>query len=296
MTVGSLITAARYNAIQSKVATVLGVGQEQFGYGQIVSSTQLSVKSVVTDLEMQKLKIDIEKAHVHQFGALPQIPTINNTLLITNDQYISYDKAAESVFANKNLIHPTQASLENKIQSTRSLPWGVITRDDTLVHRVRVQFNSVNHARYFFNAGGEIRFSANIANGTGFKTANWANTLNSIGTVRFDHRRTYAGTLPVRNIGFFQLTTEFQTVFAKGNTDLYQNPTDPYAKNYYMIEARLSESLKDIVFRITFYDGNSNQYDESVNGILTSSISQYRPTGNYVEVATPGYVNEVTLV
>jgi hypothetical protein len=296
MTVGSLITAARYNAMQSKVANVLGVGQEQFGYGQIVSSTQLSVRSVVTELEMQKLKTDIEKTHVHQFGALPSVPTITNTQLITNAQYTSYETASESVLTNKNLIHPTQASLENKIQSTRSLPWGVITRDDTIVHRVRVQFNSTNHARYFFNAGGEIRFSANIANGTGFKTANWANTLNSIGTVRFDYRRTYAGNLPVRNIGFFQLTTEYQTVFVKGNTDLYQNPTDPYESNYYMIDARLSDSLKDIIFRITFYDGNSNEYDESVNGTLTSSVSQYRPTGNYVEVATPGYVNEVLLV
>lgn len=296
MTVGSLITAARYNAMQSKVANVLGVGQGQFGYGQLVSSTQLSVKSVVTELEMQKLKTDIEKTHVHQFGALPSIPNINNAQLITNAQYASYETASESVVTNKNLIHPTQASLENKIQSVRSLPWGVITRDDTIVHRVRVQFNSTNHARYFFNAGGEIRFSASIANGNGFKTANWANTLNSIGTVRFDYRRTYAGTLPVRNIGFFQLTTEYQTVFVKGNTDLYQNPTDPYESNYYMIDARLSDSLKDIIFRITFYDGNSNEYDESVNGTLTSSVSQYRPTGNYVEVATPGYVNEVMLV
>jgi hypothetical protein len=296
MTVGSLITAARYNAIQAKVANVLGVGQAQFGYGQTLSSPQVSVRSRVSALEMENLRNDMLRAHVHQFGALPTLPTFNSTKLVTNSEYVTYESAANSILTNKNLIHPSQASLENKIESTRGLPWGGISQANRLIHRVRVTFDSTNHIRHYFNAGGEIRFSASLTNGTGFKSANWANTLVSMGTIRFDYQKTLAApTLPVGNIGFFNLTTENQTIFSKGNTDLYQSPTDPYESNYYRIRARLAVNLRAIVFIIEFFDGTSNLYDESVTGVLSSSVAQYRPTGSYVEVKTPAYVNEVTL-
>ena len=38
MAVGDIITAARYNNLQSRVATIMGVGSGDDGYGQIIRS------------------------------------------------------------------------------------------------------------------------------------------------------------------------------------------------------------------------------------------------------------------
>ena len=298
MSVGSLITAARYNAIQARVANVLGRGSGQFGYGQTVSSVPLTVRSQVTVTDMRLLKSDIDKSIIHQSGAFSTLPSHLDLdkAIITNQQYLDYEAVSNTLVTNKNLIHPTQASLENKISSVRTTPWGTQSTKITLEHRVRVRFGSPDHMRHYFNAGGEIRFSANITNGTGFKTANWANTLNSIGVVRFDYRRTYAGTLPPRNIGFFQLEqNNFKLIFSKGNSNQYLSPTDPYASNYYSIEATIANNPNHLIFKITFSDTATGQVDETVNGKLTSSVSQYRPTGNYVSIGSPSYVNEKEL-
>ena len=42
MAVGDLVTAARYNVIQSTVANVLGIGSGDKGYGQSLQSSQVA--------------------------------------------------------------------------------------------------------------------------------------------------------------------------------------------------------------------------------------------------------------
>lgn len=46
MAVNEIITVARYNQMQSKVALVLGNGSGQYGYGETLQSTQVSTAEI----------------------------------------------------------------------------------------------------------------------------------------------------------------------------------------------------------------------------------------------------------
>lgn len=52
MAVGDIITAARYNNLQSRVATVMGVGSGDDGYGQNLNSSQVAVGANVQAIDI----------------------------------------------------------------------------------------------------------------------------------------------------------------------------------------------------------------------------------------------------
>lgn len=309
MAIGDLVTAARYNVIQSKAGNVLGNGTGQLGYGQALQSYQLNVGKQVDAADMNRLRSDLVKIHAHQTGTLPSsIPTIQQLVDIDDSDYIAYETVSNTIYDNRNLIDiSTQSSLENKVSSQRQSIWGGAGQVNTIVHELSVIFpggfqvtningttqtaTGVDHRRHFFNAGGEIRFSASIVNGTGSKTLDWASMFISMATVRFGYNSTYASSGAGTNIGNFELTDTFQTVFMKAGTSSYSD-------NAYTIKAKGAQNTNEIVFRIEISDNNGSAtvvYDEAVNGTITSSVSQLRPTGSYVSVLTPLYQNLVQL-
>lgn len=308
MAVNDLITAARYNVIQSKAGNVLGNGTGQLGYGEALSSYQLGVGSVVNDADMVRLRSDLVKIHAHQTGTLPaNLPIIPAGDDITDADYVLYETVADTVYTNKNQINvATQASVESKVSSQRTSVWGGGGQQNTIVHEFTVTFpggynvtningttqaaSGVDHRRHFFNAGGEIRFSASIINGTGLKTQDWANMFIAMASVKFDYNRTYASSGAGSNIGNFDLTDSYQTLFIKAGSSSYSD-------NSYTVKAKGAQNTNVITFKIEISDNNGGAvvYDEAVNGTLTSSISQLRPTGSYVSVSSPTYQN-VTLL
>ncbi len=308
MAVNDLITAARYNVIQSKVGNVLGNGTGQLGYGEVLSSYQLGVGAVVNDADMVRLRTDLTKAYAHQTGTLPTLTTPGAGNDITDSDYAVYEGVTTSVYTNKNQINvATQASVENKISSQRTSIWGGGGQVNTIVHEFTVTFpggynvsningtsqvaTGVEHRRHFFNAGGEIRFAASISNGTGLKTQDWANMFINMSTIKFNYTSTYASSGAGSTIGNFELTDVYQTLFVKAGSSSYSD-------NAYKVKAKGAQTSNIITFRIEISDNDGSGtivYDEAVNGTLTSSISHLRPTGSYVSVPTPTYQN-ITLL
>ena len=289
MAIGSLITASDYNVIQSKVGNVLGNGVGQTGYGQILNSSQVPVDKTITSNDMEVLRLDAVKAHAHQTGSLPVLPTVSVGDEIPYSVYGTYSTVADNIYVNKNLINiATQASVENKISSSRSTIWGGVSTVQKLTHEISVTFASVDSRRHFFNAGGEIRFAATIINGTGAKTNAWVSMLTAMANVKFSYNATTASSGTGSSIGNFNLTSLYQTVYVK-------NGTSTYSDNYLSIKAKGDQLSNVATFMVEFYDGTSNFYDEAVNGTITSTISQLRPTGIYVTVPTPIYANLITL-
>ena len=64
--VGTIISASDYNAIQSRVNTVMGSGSGNSGYGQTLSSSAVVPGLNITATQWAYLKQDILKAAVHQ--------------------------------------------------------------------------------------------------------------------------------------------------------------------------------------------------------------------------------------
>ena len=71
MAVNDLITAARYNNAQGRVASVLGNGSGNQGYGQPVTSSQVNSNLKVTATDINNLYTDLKAIRVHQTGGIP---------------------------------------------------------------------------------------------------------------------------------------------------------------------------------------------------------------------------------
>ena len=295
MAVGDIITAARYNNLQSRVATILGTGSGDDGYGQSLESSQVAAAEIVTATHMSLLFNDISAGRVHQTNTAPsEIALIVATDVIEDSN--SVNKKGVAQFGNltttleneKFLIDTNQGTAEAAIQGQYTVDW-----NGQLDHIVNVTFTDTNHARQYFNAGGEVRMSANIAFvGTEAKTINWATILSNMGTVKFNYTATSStGSGTGSAIGYHDLTTSYQAVFDKAGSG-------QYTENHYIIEVKGNTAPNPdiLTFRINFNDDDPTDpgtpTDEFVKGTLTSIITQFRPTGVNVAVPTPTYAND----
>jgi len=292
---GSLITAANYNSLQSRVSNLLGTGFGGNGYGQELVSAPVSVGESVTAQHMNLLREDINRAHVHQTGSLSSLSEIDPTEIIgANDidgdvqkGFNSYIAVVTILEGNAGEVDGTQVTLETATTSTRFAGW-----KGELIHQFTVNFDDSNHRRAFFNAGGEIHMSAEIVGDNSPKGQDWNSILTNMGTIKFGKdttTKTGAAGI-VQPVGNFDLTASFQEVFQR------RGQADYYAENRYFIYAK-ETATNAIQFRIEFLDndqGDPND-DEAVRGTLTSIIKQLRPTGSFVSVDSPSYSTQSSL-
>lgn len=288
MAVGELITVARYNQMQSKVALVYGNGSGQYGYGQSLASNQVSSSDTVNATHMQNLKTDLTNAQVHQTGAVPSLDNVLSTQDITDAVYGDYETTASSVLSNAADVVETQTSTESKLSSSRTQNWGTAPAS-SVEHHFTVTFSSEDNRRHFFNAGGEIRFAASLTGGSGSKYTNWNAMLSALGTLKFSSSNMTGDSGTSSGLGNFELTSSFQTLYVKTGSGVYSD-------NDYTIKAKAVSNK--IYFQVEFNDdatgsggGGFEDVDEPVTGTLVSTITQRRATGSYVEVPTPTYTN-----
>ena len=292
MAVGDLISALRYNNIQSRINVIMGTGSGNSGYGQALNSGQVAVGSNVDLVRVLNLRTDMIKARQHQTGnnegptptgsgAFPLVTTADQ---ITDAFAANLESQMTTIESNKLLLGAGQLSdTTDANTSQRTASWNGL-----LTHNVTVAFGSQNAARFYFNSGGDIRFRVTLTGGTSDTGVNqiytdWSTMFTTMGTITMNHNSTTrsgtAGT--TQAIGFFQLTGTNQEIFRRvgsGN----------YASNTYIINAR-SDGTGNVFFNIQFNDnkGGNPNFDEAVTGTLTSRIDIRRATGTNVAVAAP---------
>jgi hypothetical protein len=295
MAVGDIISATRYNVLQTAINQTLGIGNSTFGYGQAVRSVAIAATNQVSATHMQRLYGDILDCYAHQTGTTPnvsQLPPVITQQDITNAVYADYEEFVQLVgdASNRFKIHSGYATVTNKtgVSSSRSAAWGGAGEDQIISHSFTVTFTTADARRNFFNSGGQIRFSAALNSGTGAKASGWAAMLSSMGTIIFDYDGTTANSGSASVIGNFELTGSYQTIFTKTGSGTYSDSS-------YTIAARGDVTTNVITFEISFRDGLNNVTDESVTGTIVSNISERRATGPYVEVPTPAYSSITTL-
>lgn len=284
-----IIQAADFNSLWSRINAILGNGFSDTGYGQILSANSVPAQSIVTAEYLQDLRTDLNRAYVHQTGSLSNLNQIIATDTIAADTsggdttkgFNDYLSLMATVEANRFLCDDTQASVESAISSTRTTAW-----NGNITHEFTVSFGSADLRRHFFNSGGQIWLQANLSNSTGSKDNNWATMFSNMGTIKFAYNSTNAtGTGTGTAIGNYQLSGSYQTIFTK-------NGSSVYAENQYVVQAKQNSSAQ-IQFLVEFRDNDIGDpdVDENVQGTLTSTVSQRRPSGIYVSVASPSYSN-----
>lgn len=309
---GDTITAAQYNDLQSRVNNILGAGSGQSGYGQTLTSAQVSTGNIVTAAHMDNLRTDINKANNHQTGSSASIGDIAvgqiigadasgtsvGSLTQTTEGYNDYDTAVTNITSNKFLIDSGEGSLEFAISSARSTAWS-----NEIQHIFTIDFNSTDKARYYFNSGSDIRISLSLTGGSGSKTESWRTLLSDIGTIKFNYTstsQTGSGSSFPGSRGFYDLSTSYQNIM----TDSVGG-SGVYAENNIEISALRNASKSTLTIRIRLIDADTGDQrpgflpgpgiDESVTGSITSTIQRFRATGTNVEVAAPSASN-VTLL
>jgi hypothetical protein len=293
---GSKIEYLDYNAIQKIIGAVLGSGgtnpatnaaDATYGYGQTVASSQVSQFAIISVNQWNNLRNDLLVARQHQSGA----DESGNLALPTLDTKIAEaDRAAYLSFANvintNRLVTPpsSQSSFSTVSTATRSVAW-----TSSISMTFTVTFTSTDHMRYFFNTGGNFKFSASLTNYTTsgvskFVNESWYTLLSNMGVITFGaNSTTNTGSGTPSSTGFHQLTTTNQLVFTK-----LVEAGNQYTPNQYDLYAR--KSGNQIIFTPTwsYTSGGSIGVDfEPVNGTLTSICQMTIASGTNVSITAP---------
>lgn len=320
--VGDNITAAQFNGLQSRVEQVLGNGSGDFGYGQAVSSAQVSAGDNVTAASMVDLKTDMNKCWNHQTGDNIPLATIStgdvigadvtgdgvtfaadNTYTIDNSVsdggFNDYLSKMDEIETNRFDIDPDESTVANLATDTRTSTW-----NGSISCVFQAQFNDADERRHFFNSGGQLRISSAGANGSGSKSSDWATIISNPGQVQLGYNyATITGStngVTLTSIGNNGLTSSYQDIMEK------QGSAAVYAENRYRVEARATDG-KTIQFRVTFEDNDAGDQqavdpapygpaeDEDVNLDITVTLQTRRATGTYVSVNNPSVTIPNTL-
>lgn len=312
------ITAQRYNDLRALVNKVLGnsvSATPDYGYGQTFNTssvvgdydTNLAATNKVTAQQYEDLYIDIIRCRAHQVGvgAVSIDPFVIGDYELNEEStdkielaYVtSLESLATNIETDRFSVDVTgQAQvvdLDNGSGSaTTSTRYNSVSGNwnGTINHIFDVTFDTDQERRQFFNAGGQVRFSASVSyTGAQAKTVDWQDQMSTMGVTSFRATDTInnngqgSGTA----IGNFDLSGSYKLCYSKAGGA-------SYARNDYRILA-YSVNATTIRFKVEFNDGRPNNttwgIDEPVLGDFTSTIELLQPTG----VVTINSVEHVTV-
>ena len=289
---GNKIIATDFNTIQAKINLALGIGTGDYGYGQVVTSNQVSLENKIEASQWNALRNDLLKARQHQTGLNESgnlaLPTTSAT--IKEADRSAYNNFADVITTNRLITPPaSQGSLATLSTVNRTTPW-----NSTVSQTITCTFSSVDAARAFFNTGSNLKFSASFTDfttdGSLLVNQSWNTLLTNMGIISVSaNTTTKTGTGTEQNIGYYNLTSTNQLVFSKSVEA--SNPS--YFPNQYELYARLGTTAAQVIFTPTFsYTGGpvgpgTGVVPEPANGTLTSILQTYYATGSNVAVAPP---------
>jgi hypothetical protein len=303
---GGLIQASDYNgfvgstapssayvsslAATDKVAALIGVGYGDRGYGQTSTNvTAVSSGLAVSAGQWNNLLYAMGTINTHQGSGLTLQPTVATGGIITYQSSIPTNIA--TLDTNRLTASITQMSVASVLTSSIGSPWS-----GTLTHQFTVDFGTENAARYFFNSGGQIRWSGSNTGGSTSSAAAWAALLSAMGTIKMGATTTtYTGSggTITNNIGYYGLTGSLIQTFIHYGSGTY------YSGIYYSIQVSRSNyaganggngSL--INCTVTFSDAAGGI--GNVNGTTSSYIDQYK-AGGVLTIANPTFTTTVPL-
>jgi len=292
-TTSDTLTAAHYNEIRNKIVQILGTGSGDKGYGQSLSSSQVTANDIaqgidgdlVTATQMDYLRSDIEKCWKHQVTTAFSLGDVSVGDWITAgsastagtyNQYFSY---VTSIINNRHLLASGQYT--DTLQQNNSVPTGWISSRSA---EYTVSFGTTEAMRFFFNSGGQIQFTwATGAAGTGAsasKNTSWANFLNTV-----PYTSTYA-----------TYTNYTASWVAKINTGV--GGSGVYAENKAILYVRLIDNSTTIAYQwvlqdldtgddTTPNDGWNYKTDEPVTLPINCRLTTRTATGSWVSRTEP---------
>ena len=191
----SVVTASRYNALQSKVAAVLGTGSGDKGYGMSTASAQVGAGDTINATHLSTLYTDINKCILHQTGSATTAivqPAAGDTVEEDNSTnkkgWAQFEANANTAETNRLNNSSGNFTTETEVTENRTSSWGSGT--DSINATFTATFSSADIKRNYFNAGGEIRLALSLSSGSGSTGTSWTNLFSGAGTIKFGRTAT----------------------------------------------------------------------------------------------------------
>lgn len=309
MAVNDKIKSADYNDIRKKVVGILGPGGPgsvdnnyggNYGYGQTIRSSAVGLSTKVGVNDWANLYYDIYNAYIHIFGSVPGIvgPS-ENAIVQYSSPSVTFNSFADTIVYYRNTIAGSQLATRSKGSTNNNgVSWNALQQCT-----ITVTFSTPDQARYFFNSGGQIRFTSSRSGGA-VRSQNtaWTNLLNSVSAINGGAGpRFRAFGDPTDIVGgsdqyYFQ-TNAYQLMSSA-------SASSPYGSNTFEIYARTPNTNNNfngtdnqIQFLVRWVDGYTdpgNYYLDSpydtdyVDGTLTIAVSTLFATGT---LSPPGAGN-----
>lgn len=293
------ITAANYNSLQDQISAILTTslaGSPQTGWGQSSNSDTheptAPESTLIAAQQYEDLYIDVVRARVHQIGASnftiedfvtgDFITNTTDTDLVEHSYYTDLQALINTIEINKFDVHSSQVEDVAYDANIRTTGWNV-----QLVHEFSLTWDSAEHRRHYFNAGGVIKIASGLTGDTSQKGVDWANALN-YGTLNFSYDDSYmldgANETPLNQFGNYTINTNgsYQVLFTRSPA--------AYTPNIYSVEVKHVNDTR-LDFKIIYDDANNTaltpadandgfpDIDELVIGTLTSQVNAVKPWG-----------------
>ena len=265
------------NHTVDNINTVWGVGTGDKGYGQTNTLTAVSAGGDVTATQWATMLDRMDSMEAHQGSAItnPANPTVG----VDIEVFTNLSADITTLFDSRLDNAANGADAGNGIGAAGS--WTVLT-----TQTARFTWTSANHARYYFNAGGEIRTSFSRSGGTAHtKNTEWTQLCTDCGTLVFG-ARTFekvggAGTPTTENDnGWYDITTSFVENFKQFEG------TSPYTASFIAVATRSGGTGTWLEIRV-YYDDSAADDDanDTVDGTITTTNTERPPsTAQLVDV------------
>ena len=291
--VGGLIQATDYNGFASTTAganvnNLWGVGSTDTGYGQSTTLATVSAGGTVTATQWASLVNRISSIASHQGTSITArvAPVAGNVIAVlaavNTDLTNCTTNRGNAAASGTQFTGWTGTSSKTSATGSGSSAWTI-----TFTHTIT--WASANAARYFFNAGGRIKWETSKTADSTASDTEWndlANTLvgdiyitggtgtQTIATVPYTGTTKVGGTGTPNTLttttGWYDLTT--------GDTLIYKQFADtaPYTGSFIQINAKTAGSGTQLVLTTLWSDpggSGAGSSDDISGGTATSGIS-----------------------
>jgi hypothetical protein len=220
------------------------------------------------------------------------VRTFNLENTSTNYPMIQYDDYANVIVANKFTVAGSQSFTTAYGTTSRTWP-GIYGSywNSVISCTITAQWTTAAAARYFFNSGGEIRFSSSLTGSTAnAQTISWTTLLSGSGTKAFGGNKPGTGTSPSDNTNFYRLTNAYSVWTSSSGSGAYTS-------NVWRIQARCNVvnntagGATQIEFLVQWIDGYVDPFPpiaenpppgDEVYGPVNLSVSTLAAIGTLV--------------
>ena len=154
-------------------------------------------------------------------------------------------------------------------------------------------FANENACRGYFNGGGKVGFTSTRSGGSSTtQNTNWTDTLSALGNYQLKHDTSYAASGTNSGLGFYELTTSYQTLWTKFGSG-------SYASNFFKVEGKINSTTNPtvITMRTTWSDphaegsgalgpdgqagtGDEDYNNDGIDGTITLNGNTFTPNAS----------------